>query len=434
MRILKNLNYAIDSIVNKLVFSFLLIVQLTASIYFLYDGILITQQSSRSITKIESVFNTTNLFRVNDSDEIDNLLHIKFKEDSIVNRLKQFDDYLQTSNEFTCVRFNNNPLPVEKFNDNSSFINKNAPIQNAFNKSFYRLNALQGDKNFFKNYIFDISSGRYFYDTDFEVKDAIPIILGYDYSKSFKLDDVIKYYDDFTNTEKDFKVIGFLSKDCYFYQKTFSPDSVYNMNKYIMYPIQSFNVTNMNPNDADYESKMIEQYFSSFLNTMLISNHDEAFLQNLLQEKSNSLNLYNIQIHSGEKLIKSYKDMYLTQKQFLLIIFFIILCFTSINMITSLVNYIAQRKKEFGVHIMFGATISDLIQRVFFQILILMSIAFAFMICVNCILNKNSMNPSLDIETLIKTSVICIILVVILSIIPSIKINNMKVNDIIKED
>jgi len=433
MRLLKNINYALDSIVNKLLFSIIIIIQLTTSILFLYNGMLFTEQNSKNIEKIESTFSTTKLFKVNDVDELDNLFKVKLKEKNILTKLVAFENFLQNSEEFTCIRFNNDPIAIEKFNGSSSFIINTSQDFRGKDKTFTRVYALQGDESFFKNFKFTFSEGRYFEGKDFEAKENIPVILGYDYSNIYKVGDRISFCDNISGDEKQLEVIGFLSKDCYFYQKTFSPSSTFNMNNYIIYPMQKYNISSIGSDSVD-EEKLADRYISDFFSTMLISNKDEKYLQNLIQEKSDTLNLYNIEIQSGENLLNSFKDMCETQKQFSLIIFFIVFFFTSINMVTSLCNYVSQRRKEFGVHIMCGATMGDLCQRVFFQILILMSLSFAFMISVNGILNKGSIKPSVDTKILILTGITCIILVIVLAVIPLIKLSEMKINEIIKED
>lgn len=133
-------------------------------------------------------------------------------------------------------------------------------------------------------------------------------------------------------------------------------------------------------------------------------------------------------------MLSSYKDMYKTQRHFLLILFFIVLLFTSINMISSLLNYINKNKKEFAIHIMCGATISDLVQRIFLQIFTLMSISFGFMIFVSYSFNKNSVIPYLNSTYILQTALISIVLVLLLIIIPVIKLLSIDLTNIIKED
>ena len=433
MRLIKNINYAIDSIVDKLLFSIIIVIQLTASILFLYNGMLFTEKNSENIEKIERIFSTTNIFKVNNVDELDNLFEVKLKEQNVLNKLIEFEKFLRNSDEFTCIRFNNDPIAIEKFNNSSEFTINTAQSLQSNGKAYIRVYALQGDESFFENFKFTLSEGRYFERKDFDTKENIPVILGPDYINKYKVGDIISFCDNISGDEKQMKVIGILSDDCYFYQKTFSPSGIYNMNKYIIYPMQKYDNSSIGSGTVS-EEELRDRYISDFFSTMLISNNNEKYLQKLLQEKSNSLNLYNIEIRSGESLLMNYKEMCKTQKQFSLAIFYIIFFFTSINMITSIAGYIQQRRKEFGVHIMCGATMGDLCQRIFFQILILMSLSFGFMLGINGILNKGTMNQVLDAKILLITGIICIFMVGLLSVIPLIKLNKMKINEIIKED
>lgn len=432
MRLLNNLNIAINSICKKLLFSFLLIVQLTASLYLLYNTIFINGQASNNINKIQGIFNSTNIFAVNSVDEFDNLFGIKFQEKDIIPRLKEFDEFLNNSKEFTRISFNNESIPIEQFSGYEHFENATAPKYSYNNKDFSRLNALQGDKNFFSHFKFNISSGRNFQNSDFENNNSLPVILGSDYSNIFKVNDILHYYDEISDSEKNMEIIGFLEKDSFFFQSNFEPNNVYNMDNYIICPINRFKY--LDSTSANYEALLRNMYFSNLNNTLLISDYDSDFLQNFLQKKSTSLNLYNLDVQSGEKMLSSYKDMYKTQRHFLLILFFIVLLFTSINMISSLLNYINKNKKEFAIHIMCGATISDLVQRIFLQIFTLMSISFGFMIFVSYSFNKNSVIPYLNSTYILQTALISIVLVLLLIIIPVIKLLSIDLTNIIKED
>ena len=270
-----------------------------------------------------------------------------------------------------------------------------------------------------------MDSGRFFENEDFNSNDLIPVILGYGYNDYFKIDDTINYFDEYKNCEKKLKVIGFLQKDTYFYEHTLSPDSVFNLNNYIVFPIQ--------PIDEQMDKENLKiKYLSKFSDVVLISDKESSSLQNIIQSKSNELNLINVQIQSGKSMINSYKDIANTQKKFSITIFVIILLFASINVIATFVNYILKRKKEFGIHILCGATIQDIFERIFIEVAILITSSYALMFIVNYLLNRNEIvyTP----KSIIITTVIAILLIFLLSIIPIISICKIKFNTLMRED
>ena len=434
MKKLINLKYAITSILNKPIFSILIIIQLTASMYFLYNAMYFTEKTSKNIKKISKLFDTTTLFDLELADELDNLFTVKFKEDNIVNRLKEFDEFIENSKEFSHIKFNNRDILINSNYKINDFFVKDSSTKDIENITYSKGYSLNGDFNFFNKFKFPIIKGRSFESTDFESTDSIPIILGYDFSKIFKLNDSIKYYDELEEKIKEMKIIGFLEKDNYFFEDTFSPEGLYDLNKYILYPIENISKLNVKKDNPNYKYIMRNMYLNSFLDTMLISDKDSTYLKNLLQSKATDLNLYNIKINNGTKLLESYKDMYNTQKKFMLVLFFIIVFFTSINIITSLTNHIMNRRKEYCIHLMCGATTRDIMKRVFFEVLILISLAFSCMIVVNYFLNKNSAGLLYDIKSFIEVFIVSLILVIILASIPLKKIANIKLSDIIKKE
>lgn len=425
MNILKNLNFAFESIFDKLFFTIIIIIQLVVSLYFIHSGVYSVDTQLQEIQRIEKIFNIKNICSMQNTDELSTLMSIKLKEDDILERFKEFNAFLENSPKFKSITYNNDAILVQNFKNCGEFKNNNIPEKNFNNKLYEGLLSINGDKSFFDTFKFDISSGRFFEDNDFNSSEITPIILGYNYKNYFCLGDIVNYFDEYQNCEKKLKVIGFLQKDCYFYQHTLSPDSVFNLNDYIVFPIKPIN------NTIDQENLKIN-YLNKFSDTMIISDKDSFTLQNLIQNKSNDLNLINIQIKSGESMINSYKDIANTQKKFSICIFLIIIFFTSTNIIATYTNYVVKRKKQFGIHILCGATIEDIFQRIFMEICILIVSSNILMYIVSYILNKNKMFYSH--KSIIVTTAISIVLIIMLSVIPLIKINRIKLSTLIRED
>lgn len=435
MKKLINIRYAFKSILNKPIFSVILIIQLTASMYFLYNAIFFSDKSLQDLNRVSKLFNSTELNNLELTDELDNLFNIKFKEEDIIDRLKDFDEFITTSNQFTCIKYNNKTMLVEDFDKiNNFYIKDDTASKEIQNNTFNRLHALSGNETFFNHFNFEVSEGRNFTEEDFNYIDTIPVILGNNFLGKFQINDTLKYYNELEGKIKTLRIIGFLNKDSYFFESTFAPEGLYNLNDYVISPTYDIYNCYVDKTDPNYESVVRNIYFNNILDTLLVSDKTPLELQKILQDKSDSLNLYNLKVNSAKDLLDSYKDMYNTQKKFMLILFFIILFFTSINMITTLTNHIRNRQKEFCVHLMYGATTFDIMKRILFEVFILLGISFIFMIFVNFALNKYSIDSFWNTASFVKVLIINIIMVIVLAIIPLKKLININLNDILKED
>ncbi|MBE6047315.1 MAG: ATP-binding cassette domain-containing protein [Clostridium sp.] len=88
---------------------------------------------------------------------------------------------------------------VEKFSIPDS------PLYQSDGNSYFTINSLTVNDNYFKNFNIKLFNGKYFNDDDyntFDNSDEVPLIVGYDYSEIFKLDDTINFYDFYSKTNK----------------------------------------------------------------------------------------------------------------------------------------------------------------------------------------------------------------------------------------
>lgn len=431
MRLLNLFKDAISDMVSRIILTLIIIVQLVVAIVFLLSTLNIIYSNFQNANKIRNLYDVgiiNKIDLVNDGME----LIQKANEKDFGEKTNKFNSFCQNSNEFYCVRVSITPVPIEyskecedfsEKSDGSSYLNFNVG-----NKKYIGLHTLRGDKNYFNTYRYDVIDGRNFEDEDFDREKInssheIPVILGSNYSDVYSVGDVIMSIADDSDEEIRLKVIGILEKDQYFSDGGFSEQGLYNTNNYILYPIKNLS-ENLSNDDAD-------EFLDSFFDTLIISKKDSGYLEKIIND--NTTNLCEIQIKNvKDKMDYNYEK---TKKALIIyiIIFLVIIFFTSINLITSTVSYILEKKKELSINILCGANKADLSIRVFLQNFMIMAISLGLAITINKLL-INNLFISLNKEVVILVMIICIILLIVMSIIPIIKLCNLDLNTVIKED
>lgn len=423
---INNVKCAINDILNKPFLSLIMIIQLSVALVFFYDGTKIVISNMDKISQIKSSFNVKSIYAIEDLSDSENLLKVKLSEKDIVHRMNKFENEMQNSKDFICVRFNHNPIAVKTFDGCEDFANFIIDSSEKNGIEFSCVNVLNGDKKYFETFKYKIEKGRYFIDSDFVKSDSIPVILGSDYMGKFNIGDKIPSLSSDSDEIVNLKVIGFLKKGCYFFQSTFAPEGVFKTDNFILVPM-------FNMNKIETKEDVIEE-LGRFWDTMIISNINEKKLLNEINSKTEKLDLFNIGLDNGKELLKEYKDNCTYQMKLTALIFGTIIIFTSINIITSIINYFMKKKKEFAINMMCGASNKDLVLRIVFQNIIIFTISYILMIILNRIINEGTNFIWYDSRMSIITIILCIILIIINSLIPIIKINRVNLNKIIKED
>ena len=431
MRLLNLFKDAIGDMVSRIILTLIILVQLVIAIVFLLSTLNVIYSNFQNANKIRNLYDVG---IINKIDLVNNGMELiqKSHEKDFGEKINKYNSFCQNSNEFYCVRVSVNPAPIEYRKECEDFSEKSSDNSymtfNAGNKKYIGLYTLRGDKNYFNTYKYDVIDGRNFEDEDFNREKInssheIPIILGSNYSDIYSVGDVIMSIADDSDEELKLKVIGILQKDQYFSDGGFSEQGLYNTNNYILYPIKNLS-ENLSNDDAD-------EFLDSFFDTLIISKKDSVYLEKIIND--NTTNLCDIQIKNvKDKMDYNYEE---TKKALIvyIIIFFVIIFFTSINLITSTVSYILEKKKELSINILCGANKVDLSIRIFLQNLIVMAISLGMAIPVNKLLISNFKIP-LNKEVVIFVMLICIILLIVMSIIPIIKLCNLDLNTAIKED
>ena len=429
MRILSVFKDALNDMTNRLFLTLIIIIQLVVALVVLFNGLNFTYSNYRNMDKIKSLYDVGNINKIQMQNDTDNFIRVRSKEEDFGEKINEYNDFCQNSSDFSCVRFTRSPVFIKYYKDCDKF-SLDGKDQVINNIKYTVPCTLQGDKNYFDTFKYDLIEGRNFEEDDFKRENSekyqeVPIILGNNYSSVYGIGDTIMSLSDDSDQQVKLRVIGILAKNQYFTDGGLSAQGLYNTDNYILYPIKDLksNLTNEDVNE----------FLQSFFDSMIISKKDSEYLEKIINEKAKSLNLFEAEIQNGEDKMQYNYDMITKLLAGYLIIFFILILFTSINVITSMTSYIQQKKKELAINVLCGANRIDLSLRIFFQNFIMIFFSCITSYGITRALNAKSM-VVIRKEVVLVVVFICILLLLLISIIPVIKLYSLDLNAKIKED
>ncbi len=234
------LKYAFRGISTHVIYSLLLIAQLTFSFNILYDNINLTKVVSDDSNHVSKLFNSK-MYTLNEMGFND--WHNSNMNAKNINTTL---DYLESSKDFQYIENSCNAFSVEKFNNGDNFKMTSGETQ-LDNKSFIMVKNYTLNETFLKKYKLKLKAGRYFSDKEMKFgygdNNVLPVIVGADYSKVFKIGDEFNYIREEGNVKKA-KVIGIIENNEYITRQCASyRDKIYKYNNYIITTNALFGVT-----------------------------------------------------------------------------------------------------------------------------------------------------------------------------------------------
>ena len=244
--------------------------------------------------------------------------------------------------------------------------------------------------------------GRIFSNEDFEdTGNEIHLLLGYDFQKYYKLDDVIYDY-----MEQCYRVVGFLEKSSFHLNPGWANRVIW-LDRAFVVPIQPDKIE-----DTIY-------YSSAICSTFIITD-DTTNLQSI-QEKSNELGLYTFEFTSFTDWLQDLSKRTIYGIMVTGFIMTIILIFAIIAFISNLIQFINTLTKEFAIHLLCGGRIISIIQRILIQVFLVIFIADIIVL----IIHKFSLVTLLTIA-------MSLIIGLIIIIYPVILLSKTQINNILK--
>lgn len=435
-----NIKYAFKGLISKPFFTILTVIQLIFCIVLLYISMCYQYYVSSSIDKLIGVFNIKNktFYSINLISEAND--H-QMKNNSLQG-LIQFDNYInKNNNKFTYISYSNDGKDIKLFDGYEDYqINPSLPLDNYNGDTYVMLRNLRVSERFVDNFKLRIIKGRNFQEDDFKLGEVIPVILGYNFINKFSLGQEIDCTPSWDNIKK-LKVIGFLDKDSYFLQtdQTLSPREITTLNNYIISPsyfkeevayFKSIYEKDCSAeNEANYKIYICMKDFSGCL--LINDTNTQSLTTKEIEDTAKSYGL-NLKCDSMNNYIDDFKSSYVYETYLAKTFAGAIFAFTIIGMIVATLNSLLRRKKEFGIHIMHGGTLTDISKRIVFEQLMLMIFSFLFALFFIKIIFNNNQIFSLNTSTVINVLFILICLSLLTSVIPVIKVARLNVNDLIR--
>lgn len=264
-------------------------------------------------------------------------------------------------------------------------------------------------KDFFNMFGISVSRGRVFSDSEYEHEASIcPVVIGAELEKKYKLNEVYKFENGGLGTEFKGKVIGVLSKNSMYYNLNNINMPIYLDNSYIVPVNTNYNTEKFSFSDYDMA-----------LSHMVIFDNSTDKMEQISKALS-ALNLFDINFISADEqtqeILHNVADEMLMQ--FMLAIFILIFTLVCINI--SFHKMIIQNMYEYGIHMICGATVQDLIRRFFLFVYTIIGIALVLVIIITC-----------DYITAIISVLFGLVLGIIVLIYPFVKLRKLAIIQIV---
>lgn len=336
-----------------------------------------TKEKITSLGKVENMY----VMRDVTPPEVFNSKICQSYNESII-RMKKFMSYLESSDSFEMCSFEKTAEWSEK-----PILGKNELSVLTASEKFievFNLNAEDGKS--LKN-IFSSSNDGY-----------IHVAAGSNFKSSYKIGDVIcdKYCIDV-----------FLNKDS-FYTDPLTSAELISLNSALIVPVIK---------DIAYND------FAS-LDTLICGSciiTDEPGVLKEIQNKSTELNLYSLEFTSYKARMSSIieQEMMKVRYAVLVVVLILIMCVVCIS--SSLITFTERHMKEFAVHLLCGAALQGIAQRLLFQVGIMIFMAFLLVVPV-----------FFNFKTVFLLALICFLMCAVITAAPILKVYLLKIRGILK--
>ena len=263
-------------------------------------------------------------------------------------------------------------------------------------------NILGIDKNLLSYNAFNVIKGRNFTLEDFNDRENLPIILGYNFKDKFKLNENINI------NNKNYKVVGFLKKDSIFLQEgNIFIDKLKNLDNYFLIPIFFDELDDINK----------VAFMQSYLFTIIKDNTE------ILQKINDKIKYFSLE-YEVKPFKQTVTELYGQTKGFAKIkmINSLLLLLVSLSgIISNAILSIMNRKREFGILMALGASKKNIIIQVILENVLILIGAFILSFVHFSFLGRHLfggiLNVSISFYNIGTTTLILFILLLIISLI-----------------
>lgn len=418
----------ITNLSKKLFFTISTIIQFAFAFALIYISLQLFINYNDANKKITNSFGENQLFSIQNNEDYAKKLYKKNNIDDYNN----FYNYINKN--YKIINMLEDNFFVTDFDNIENFVIPNTPVTNVGEDNYYILNSLTVNNNYFENFNIKLSNGRNFNYDDYNPKDnasEVPIILGNDYSEIFKINDKIHFYDSYSNSKKTGTIIGFLEKGQFYIKKPVAIENIVSLDKTVLIPSQPIKENNQDIINNKLTNLNNLKLYLQITNSYFVDLNDSDILN--LKEQSTKFNFFDISIVSMDDSISIFKEIFKQQQIIYISILILILLISSISMITNIINSINDRKREFGIYFAMGATKKYIIDLVVYEIFILIFSAALLSTLIIKYFNPSDINI-FDINTYGLMCVIVLIISMLISLIPLLKIKNTPMSSLLREE
>ncbi|HPU40894.1 MAG TPA: ABC transporter permease [Acetivibrio clariflavus] len=421
---MRNLKYAYMSISKKYILSILIILQVAVAAILTYSVISIGNEIAEDANNILNIFNGKKAYQMKCSLYFtDRLYQNRFNEDEILEAYN-----LLANNTFEHFYSADTYTWVKEFDGIQKFVNNSHTLA-VDREEYIPVNSFYANKNMFNSFKLKTVYGTVFTPQDFEKEeDVIKVMLGYDYKNIYKPGDTLIIYDDNEERVRQAEVVGILEKDSFLLNKVDTTKIFTNLNSYIVIPYIDLDKLDKSSLLKNHDIQIFDLINNSYF--LFDKSVDDDKINKTIIDINNKLESLNIGaqiIENVNEYLSINNNMLLEQKRFISIVAIVIITFLSLGMITSMLYSIKNDRKLFGVHILSGAVMEDLLIRMFTESML--RFAFGFFVSIFFI---KAIFKSLQIQILIKIFLLLVALCIIISLLPAYKLKKLNVSELIK--
>ncbi|MDM5370312.1 ABC transporter permease [Bacillus thuringiensis] len=364
-----------ESLLKKKMLSILILLQ-TCLLFALLSALYLSFYNIDTKTKsFYAQYKGKNIYKLSDR-LIDEKEARFFSNPSELSKVKNFYHALLNSKDFLYMNTTLQHIGVQNFKGNPIFLqgyeqgNPRPPYQKRQGSpSFDRVKSIQINHNLLTAFDAKIQNGRVFNKEDFSFKKGtkIPIILGAEYQSIYNIGETINF--DYLNQELEGIIIGILQKNTLF---PVNGDVEFYVDRYIILPEFIMEEVPQNEEVLRFQQK----HYLHAINGQILTNKDMISVQKLVNSISQKANFDDYIIIGANTIGISL--MFTMMKQNIQIMFMftvVIFLFCIFSISLSLIMKWDTNIKKYAIHLISGATVSQILWYTFIEILFVIGIS-----------------------------------------------------------
>lgn len=412
---MNNLWYSFRELKNSWIFKAIVLIQITIAIILLYRVNEIKNYEYGKLDLMQTIIQNKTIYTMMSKYQS----REEFEKDcESTNKFSTFYEAVQKNYKLVTATYGE--IFVKDFKNLEMF--QDMELKDYNDEDGYKIiNSLQCSSNFFDSFDIKLSMGdlsEFINVTKLDSKEmegkTIPIVLGDSYRGIFNLNDIIQ------TKFRSYKVVGFLEQNQFYLDKgIYDPSRAKSLNDFMIVP-SPINIVVANVNNA-----------------ILISNNSENIDFHSIQKDIDELaKKYDVKlsINDPKENIDSFVEMINYDANIKILLAYLVMFFVVIGLLAIFSNRINARRKEFSLHIMHGAIYKDIYIRIFLEhlYLLILSIGIAFYY-----LQKTQAKIIMDViifdlGAFVRTTLIILVIMFIVSIVPIYNISKNRLNYLIK--